>query len=308
MTLFRLGLIGAGRMGRTHLAALDGAAGLDVVAIAEPAQAIRESLKGAGVPLYAGVEDMLETARLDGVIIAVPSDQHLAVVRAVAAAGIPMLCEKPCGVAPGQAQEAAGLARAAGVPLQVAYWRRYVPQLQALHARIREGALGEIYFIACYQWDEAPPSPAFRAKSGGIFIDMGVHEFDQLRWLSGQDIAAVQAVPAHVTSDAAVPGDVESAAVLCRLGGGATALVSLGRRYPAGDMCKVEVFGTRGAESIEFLTPTDGVRAFHGALCLQAQGFAAWVRGGAMHGARAEDATAALSAAVIASRSLALPG
>ena len=83
------------------------------------------------------------------------------------------------------------------MPLQVAYWRRFIPGLRRLHDRIAAGEFGVIHLVTCYQWDEQPPSAAFRAHSGGIAIDMGVHEFDQLRWLTGQDISGLAAVAAR---------------------------------------------------------------------------------------------------------------
>ncbi len=122
-----------------------------------------------------------------------PQRRAPALVRRVAAAGLPILCEKPCGTTAAQAAEAARATAAAGVPLQIAYWRRFVPALRRLRQRIAEGAFGGIYLAACYQWDERAPPASFRADSGGIFVDMGVHEFDQLRWLTGQDIVAVHA-------------------------------------------------------------------------------------------------------------------
>jgi myo-inositol 2-dehydrogenase / D-chiro-inositol 1-dehydrogenase len=215
---------------------------------------------------------------------------------------MPILCEKPCGLSSRQGQEAAAIAAAAKVPLQVAYWRRFVPGLRKLKSRIDAGELGDLYLVTCYQWDERPPPPSFRTRSGGIFMDMAVHEFDQIRWLSGQEIEALHAVAARTLSDAPVAGDAESAQVLCALSGGATGLVSLGRRFPLGDVCKMEVFGTRNAEECRFLWPPSADQAFLEALRLQAESFVRWIGGAAAEGASALDAVAALDAAERASR------
>ena len=123
---------------------------------------------------------------------------------------------------------------------------------------------------------------------------MGVHEFDQIRWLSGQELVRIDPAVAAAT---AVSGDPESAQALCALSGGATALVSLGRRFPLGDVCRVEVFGTKDAADCRFLWPPDGERAFMDALRRQAEAFATLVRGGEAAGAMADDAIAALAAA-----------
>ena len=289
--MFRLGLVGAGRMGRVHLRALSSSDVVRVVAVAEPSEAARATLHDAGVALHADAEAMLRAGGLDGVLVAAPSTLHLSLVARIAAAGLPILCEKPCGITAGQAREAAAIAARHAVKLQVAYWRRFVPALQRLRQRIADGELGALYFLACYQWDGEPPPARFDASSGGIFIDMGVHEFDQIRWLSGQEFSRLDVAVASVT---AAP---ESAQVLCTLSGGSTALVSLGRRFPLGDVCRVEAFGTRDAEDCRFLWPPDGERVFLDALRRQAEAFAAWVRGGEATGATAADAVAALAAA-----------
>jgi len=301
MSVFRLGLIGAGRMGRTHLRALADSDDVRIVAAAEPAPLTRDALAQSGLTMHAEVDAMLAAGGLDGVLIAAPSDRHLDLVRRVAAAGLPILCEKPCGTTAAQAREAARVASAAGVPLQIAYWRRFVPALRDLRRRIADGALGDLYFVTCYQWDASVPPAVFRAHSGGIFIDMGVHEFDQLRWLTGQEFAGIQVSIPAVASEPPVAGDSESAQLLCTMSGGSSGLVSLGRRFPHGDVCWTQVFGTKGSEECRFLWPPDADAASHRALRLQAESFAASVNGAPSEAARAEDAVAALTAAELAS-------
>ena len=302
MAIFRMGLLGAGRMGRTHLRALAHSEILRIVAVADPLESARVAVDAPGISVHADLAAMLRTGGLDGVLIASSSDAHLTAITDLAAASMPILCEKPCGLSSRQGQEAAAIAAAAKVPLQVAYWRRFVPGLRKLKSRIDAGELGDLYLVTCYQWDERPPPPSFRTRSGGIFMDMAVHEFDQIRWLSGQEIEALHAVAAQTLSDAPVAGDAESAQVLCALSGGATGLVSLGRRFPLSDVCKMEVFGTRDAEECRFLWPPSADQAFLEALRLQAESFVRWVGGAAAEGASALDAVAALDAAERASR------
>ena len=302
MPPFRFGLIGAGRMGRTHLRAFAGSELVAVTAIAEVSEQTRRAVAGSPAEVYPSVADMLDRAAVDGILITAPTDQHAQIVGEVAARGLPILCEKPCGVTTAQARVAVAAAAAAAVPFQVAYWRRYVPALRALRDRIAAGDLGVVHLVACYQWDLEPPSAAFRAHSGGIFIDMGVHEFDQLRWLTGQDIRALRAVvsglvPAGLGEAGDQHADVDSAQVVAELSGGAAGFISLGRYHPAGDMARAEVFGTRGTQGCDFLDPAEGERAQLEALRRQAESFAAFARGGRCEGAAGADAVAALAAA-----------
>ncbi len=279
-------------MRRTHLAALAGSELVTVAGVADPDPAATAAV--TGVAVFGSLAELLGSAGLDGVLIAAPTDRHLAVAGQVLAAGLPVLCEKPCGLTAGQAAQCAGLASAAGLPLQVAYWRRFVPALAALRRRMLGGELGEILAVNCYQRDAAPPPGTFRDASGGIFADMGVHEFDQVRWLTGQEFGAVRVA---ATGPATPAGDPDCAQLVAELDGGGTALVSLGRWHPAGDICRVEVFGTKGTAAVPFLEPDRGQAVFHQALRLQAEDFARAVRTGTGGGATAADAITALSIA-----------
>jgi myo-inositol 2-dehydrogenase/D-chiro-inositol 1-dehydrogenase len=266
-------------MGRTHLRALAVSDTVRIAAVADPVAPGQSPL-----PHYADVTAMLNAGNIDGVLIAAPTPHHLPLIETIAAAGLPILCEKPCGLTATQTRAAAAVAERHNVRLEVAYWRRFVPVLQHLRQRVVTGEFGEIYCVNCYQWDGEPPSAQFQASSGGIFIDMGVHEFDQIHWLTGQDIVSVTA---------ASQANEEAAQALATLSNGATALVSLGRRHPLGDNCRVEIFGSRDTQECRFLWPPEGEAVFLDALRRQAESFAQ----GGTAGASAGDAIAALAAA-----------
>ena len=296
MPVFKFGLLGAGRMGRNHLRAITGSDTIAVTAIAEPSAAARDALPTTDAKLHESLESMLVAGGLDAVLVCVPSDLHLETVRRLVDARMPTLCEKPVGVTASQSREAAALVRRAGIPFQVGFWRRFVPSLRKLQARIAGGEMGDVYCVANFQWDGAPPGAYFRQHSGGIFVDMGVHEFDQTRWLTGQEFVTITSIASGVASEP-WPGDPESAHVLADLSGGTTAVISLGRRFPLGDVCKVEVFGTRDAEECKFLWPPSADDTFSAALRAQAESFARHVGGAPLEGAGAEDAVAALDGA-----------
>ncbi|GGM47104.1 Gfo/Idh/MocA family oxidoreductase [Dactylosporangium sucinum] len=299
---FRLALAGAGRMGRTHLRALAGHPEVTVTHVVEPVAAAAAQ---CGLPVCPAVGDL--PPDVEGLLVAAPTGYHAEVVGAAVKAGLPVLCEKPAGLTPAQIRASGEAAAAAGVAFQVAYWRRFVPALQCLRERIAAGELGEVLFASAAQWDGAPPAVAFRAGSGGIFVDMGVHEFDELRWLTGQDITSVSAVAAGPVTDPevrAAGSDVDSAQALLTLSGGATALVSLGRHFPGGDFAGIEVYGTKGHVRLPFLDPAEGDAAMTAALVRQAAAFAELVRTGRGAGAGVADAVAALEAAELSTGSM----
>ena len=304
--MFRLGLVGAGRMGRTHLRALNDSSDVRIVAVAEPLDALRDdAVSGFDVTGYSSLSEMLASGGIDGVLIVTPSDSHVDVIALVAAAGLPILCEKPCGVTAEDTTRAQSIVHGAGVALQIGYWRRFVPELQAIRDRIASGGFGDVLTLSCLQWDGEPPSSAFRSRSGGVFIDMGVHEFDQARWLTGSDFTEMSAVASPAISDPEVTGDPDSAQVLCATASGATVFVSLGRHFGGGDMASVEVFGSKDHVRSTFLNPQDGERAQLDALVRQARAFAEFANGAPCRGASVEDAIAALEAAGRAAAQLA---
>ncbi len=302
----RIALVGAGRMGSVHLKALQAAHGIEPVAVVDPAPAARAAVESQGIPVHESVEQLLDARVADAVLIAAPSDQHPQLVATFASAGVPVLCEKPLGVRVSDAVFAAGTAEEAGILLQVGYWRRFVPELRELRMRIATGKLGVINQLSCMQWDAELPSDQYRAHSGGIAIDMGVHEFDQTRWLLDQEIGWVAAVPAgRSLSPLASAADPDAVTILAELSGGAAATISLGRQFPHADSCWIEIWGTEGYARVPFMWDTAGEEVFLGAMIAQAESFARAVVGAEREGAGGEDAVAALTAAERVTESLA---
>ena len=299
-------VVGAGRMGRMHLRALADLASVRVRDVVDPSPSAQDWLTGNGFCAHPDLAHALARRRPDGVLIAAPTDQHARHVAEAVTAGIPVLCEKPAGTGVGELVRTGELADGAGVGLQIAYWRRYVPALVDLRRAIRDGELGDLLHVECAQWDLEPPPASFRRTSGGIFVDMGVHEFDQIRWLTGRQIEGVQAAGTPCSDIAARP-DVDSAQALLRLSGGVTATVSLGRHHPPGDLVTAEVFGTGGHRRVAVLDPVEGDLPMLEALRLQADSFARLIRTGVREGASVADATAAMDAAERAARALTGP-
>jgi myo-inositol 2-dehydrogenase/D-chiro-inositol 1-dehydrogenase len=292
---FRLGIVGAGRMGSTHARAVTGCPGIEIGAVVEPSDVAMARLGAVG-RRYRDVGELLAGQRPDGALVAVPTRLHEEVVSSLLREGVPVLCEKPLGLTAASAARLGDLAAAGRVPLVVGYWRRFLPELRALRAQIAAGEFGEVQFVLCAQWDESPPPAAFRqpASSGGILVDMGVHEIDQIRWLLGQDIDAAAGFAATVRVDAPVPGDPESVSIAARLSGGATALITLIRRHPPGEIVRLEVVGTARAVRLEPIAPPNGADRLLRALRAQLEDFVSAARGSAAEGATAADAVAAL--------------
>ncbi|MCR3722050.1 MULTISPECIES: Gfo/Idh/MocA family protein [Prauserella salsuginis group] len=219
MTRVRIAVVGAGLIGRRHIALVGSDAGSELVSVVDPDPAARE---GHGVPGYAGVPEMLAAVRPDAVIVASPNRLHVEHVLHCVEAQIPVLVEKPIADSPAEAASMVAAAESAGVPLLVGHHRRHSPVVAAAAEAVRTGVLGRLVAVrgsALFRkpdgyFDEAP----WRSTAGGgpILINL-VHEIDNLRALCGE-VTEVQAMASN-----GVRGfDVEdTAAVTLRFGAGA---------------------------------------------------------------------------------------
>jgi predicted dehydrogenase len=253
----RTALVGVGRMGRTHLAALAAVDEIDVVALAEPSAAAME-LAAAIRPDAVRFDDVataLAHPGLDACIVATPTPTHVEIVAAALDAGLHVLCEKPLSL--DAAGDALGpVAAVSGLVLQVGFWRRFSPPWRAAKERIDEGAIGTPLYVRLAQWDGDPPPPAFcdPAVSGGLAVDCGVHEYDLAEWLTGRRVVRVSAWSLPIVDEGVGrAGDVDNLVAVLELDGGAVATVDLSRNARFGDDVRTEVLGSDGALLVESL-------------------------------------------------------
>lgn len=291
-------------MGRFHIRALSETKSVKLTAVVEPDATTRLEVQAMRFETYASVAQLVGASVADAAVIAAPTPFHLELVRELVAGGLAILCEKPCGASSFETTEAARLAAEAEIVLRIGYWRRFVPDLIALRERIRGGTYGELTHLTCWQWDERTPSASFREVSGGIMVDMAVHELDQTRWLTGRELLDIVAVPGEIASQEALRDYPTSAQIGISLSGGAIASISLGSPFAYGDCCWVDVIGTHGYERIPFMWGDGGSSHFRSALISQAEAFVDAVHGDDALGATGADAIAAIQAAESAAASL----
>ncbi len=242
-----IGLIGAGRIGQSHaaiLAGLDGVDGLLVVdVVARPAEALASSLAGATT---ASFDEAF--ARADAVVIATPSDTHADLLMRAAEARLPAFCEKPIAIDLERTRRAVAAVDAAGIPVQMGFQRRYDPGIRAIRERVADGTLGTPYLIRSQTHDPEPPPPDYIAHSGGIFRDCLIHDLDAVRYVSGQEVVAVQAAGAATGfPEIGAQGDIGTATAILELSGGTIAQISALRHDPVGYDVRLEAFGSRDA-------------------------------------------------------------
>ena len=228
MSTTRIGLAGAGVIGRTHAALIHHSPDCVLVGIADPSDAARDLAASLGAAWYPTLNEMLDAGALDAVIIATPNDLHLPNALACIARGLPILVEKPVATTVEQGEALADAASRAGVAVLVGHHRRHNPIIAAARRVLREGALGELVTASVISAFAKPPEYfdlAWRTRdgTGGPVLINLIHEIDLIRFVCGE-IASVQAI----TSNERRGYEVEDcASVLLRLTNNALVTVTL---------------------------------------------------------------------------------
>ena len=241
----RIGLLGLGRIGAFHAGTLAGLPAVGSLVVSDPVPArARDAAERFGAHV-AGTPGALLASGVDGVVIAAATEAHPELLQLCVAAGVPTFCEKPVAR---DAAEAAAVARrvaGAGVEIQIGYPRRFDAAFAAARAAVAGGDLGWVHTIRSTTLDPAPPPRDYLAASGGIFRDCSVHDFDAIRWVTGQEVAEVYAAGGNRG-----PGwfreldDVDTASAVLTLADGALAVVSNSRYNARGYDVRLELHGS----------------------------------------------------------------
>src|SRR5918996_4877736 len=145
--------------------------------------------------------DALLKSDLDGVVIAAGTDAHPGLIVAAVDAGLPVFCEKPLARTIAEGVEVLARVESSDVPVQIGYQRRFDVAYQAAHDAVASGELGWLHTVRSTTLDPAPPTPEYVAVSGGMFRDCGVHDFDVIRWVTGQEAVEVYATGSNGGAD-----------------------------------------------------------------------------------------------------------
>jgi len=246
MTL-RIGLLGCGRIGQVHARSIKALEGAKVVAVADALPAAAEALAAATGAEVRGVEAIIAAADIDAVVIGTPTDSHFEQIMGAAKAGKAIFCEKPVDMSVDRIRACRDVVVAAGVTFLTGFNRRFDPNFASLRARIRAGDIGAVEMVAITSRDPAPPPVSYIARSGGLFRDMMIHDFDMARFVMGEDFVRLHAVGAALVDPAiGEAGDVDTAAVILTTASGRICQISNSRRAAYGYDQRVEVHGAKG--------------------------------------------------------------
>ncbi|HWJ88948.1 MAG TPA: inositol 2-dehydrogenase [Pelagibacterium sp.] len=245
--MVRFGILGAGRIGNVHARAIAGSGRASVVSIADAMPAAAEALAGVVGAKTQSVEEVI-ASDVDAILIATPTDTHADLIEAAARAGKAILCEKPVSLSVARIEACLQVVEDAGVPLMIGFHRRYDPNFAALERRLRAGEIGDPEIITITCRDPAAPPVSYIERSGGLYRDMMIHDFDMARFLlGGVEIVRVHALGGVLTDpDIGKAGDIDTASVQMQTASGQIVVITNSRRATYGHDQRIEVHGSKG--------------------------------------------------------------
>jgi len=253
-----IGVIGAGRIGRVHSEHLaTRIPGVRLAAIADVNLPAAESLAGQfqATP-HQDYRRLLDDPTLQAVAICSATDTHARLIVEAAQAGKHIFCEKPIDYDLQKIDAALAAAERAGVKLMIGFNRRFDPNFRKVRELVSEGKLGDVHLLRITSRDPAPPPIEYVRVSGGMFLDMTIHDFDMACYLTGSDVVEVFAA-GGVLIDPAIgaAGDIDTALVTLKFANGAIGAIDNSRQAVYGYDQRVEVFGSAGMVSVSNNTP-----------------------------------------------------
>jgi len=253
MTL-RIGVLGVGRIGKMHAELVarqvPGASLAMVQDInAEAAAAVAAELD---VPFTTSIDELLDSGDVDAVAICSSTDTHVPLMIAAAGAGKAIFCEKPVSLDLAKVDEGLAAVDAGAVPLQIGFNRRFDPSHASVRAAVVDGSVGDVHIVRITSRDPAPPPIPYIKVSGGLFLDMMIHDFDMARFVTGSEVVDVYA-QAAVRVDPAIgdAGDVDTAVVMLTHENGCITTIDNSRQAVYGYDQRVEAFGSGGMAASE---------------------------------------------------------
>lgn len=262
MTKIHVGVIGLGRMGQVYAKYVASQlSNAKLVAIADARDDVLENFRSSisDVTAYHNHQDLLAHPDLQGVIVTTPTSTHRDVVVDAAAAGKHIFCEKPTALTLKATDEMLEATTKAGVFFQVGFMRRFDDAYQAAYEQIQSGVIGDPNLIKSIGRDAGRTSLEYAnpAVSGGLIIDMGIHDFDIVRWLMGDEVDRVYTETASlVYPELQQVGDVDSALVNLRFKRGGLGNVEVSRTGVYGYDIQCEIVGSKGAIKVGYLRQT----------------------------------------------------
>jgi len=254
MTKVKVGIIGAGRIGKIHTDNLLRMPEVEIVGVCDvfADEALEDWASERDINLVTrNSADLIHHPSIDAVFICSSTDTHVPLIREAASAGKHIFCEKPLSMSLERTEEALEAVRQAGVTLQVGFNRRFDHNFKRVREHVVNGTIGVPHIVKITSRDPSPPPKEYIKVSGGLFMDMAIHDFDMARYLSGSEVTEVYASGGVLVDPAfAEFDDVDTAIITLKFESGALGVIDNSRKAAYGYDQRVEVFGSKGSVAV----------------------------------------------------------
>ncbi|WII40279.1 inositol 2-dehydrogenase [Paenibacillus thiaminolyticus] len=250
MFMLQVGIIGAGRIGKLHAGHIQQMRDAQVRAISDVCiEGLDAWASGLGIPMVTSdYRDLLNDPDIQAVFICSPTSTHAAIIEEAAQAGKHIFCEKPVSFSVNATEQALAAVRAAGVKMQVGFNRRFDHNFQKARDIVQAGKIGTPHLLRITSRDPEPPSAEYIATSGGLFMDMTIHDFDMARYVMQSEVIEVYAQGANLIDPRIGElGDIDTAIVNLRFANGALGIIENSRKAVYGYDQRLEAFGSAGS-------------------------------------------------------------
>ncbi|MEQ9218562.1 MAG: inositol 2-dehydrogenase [Cyclobacteriaceae bacterium] len=249
MKKVKIGILGMGRIGQVHLKSISNRIeNAEVVAVMNPSERGQSFAKNYNVSAVSDEPDIVfKNDEVEAVLICSPSDTHAEYIHRAAQAGKAIFCEKPLDLSLPKIEEIISVTSRHQVPLFVAFNQRFDPDFAKIKSILTDGGIGDLRMIKITSRDPAPPPIDYIKSSGGMFLDMTIHDFDMARYLANSEVNEVYAVGKNLVDPAiGEAGDIDSAVVILKFDNAVTAVIENSRQAAYGYDQRLEVFGSKG--------------------------------------------------------------
>ena len=245
--MLKLGLLGAGRIGRVHAVNIAGHPGSALVAVSDVNVSAAESLASNYGAAVRSSEAIIEDPSIEAVLVATSTDTHSDLIEAATSAGKAVLCEKPVDLDLERAKACQAAVAANGQSVMIGFNRRFDRNFAALKNAMQDGEIGKPELLSITSFDPAPPTIDYVKESGGLFRDMMIHDLDMANFIMGERPETVMATGSSIVDpQIGKAGDVDTAAVLLTYAEGQIAVIRNSRRAAYGYDQRVEILGSDG--------------------------------------------------------------
>lgn len=252
----KIGIIGLGRIGKIHYNNItQQIPEAEVVMVAD----VCHDALPAHVQ-HTEADKLIDDPRVDAIVICSPTDTHADYVERCARMGKHVFCEKPLDLSLTRIEQTLTIVKQSRIKLMLGFNRRFDANFMKLRSLVCEGKIGTVHMVKITSRDPAPPSLAYLQSSGGLFMDMAIHDFDMARYITGKEVVQVYAAAATLTGGAvATAGDIDTTVVTLTFEDGSMAVIDNSRQAVYGYDQRLEVFGSEGMALVDNNKPDNHV-------------------------------------------------